>query len=83
MNAIEKLLTIASNEVGYLEKASAKSLYDKTANAGSATISPAPAPPPVAGCTLCAPWALTFLKRLSSVPALTTGTWWKSSTMKI
>lgn len=36
MSAIEKLLTIASNEVGYLEKASGKSLYDKTANAGSA-----------------------------------------------
>lgn len=36
MSAIEKLLAIASNEVGYLEKASGKSLYDKTANAGSA-----------------------------------------------
>lgn len=36
MGAIEKLLAIASNEVGYLEKASGKSLYDKTANAGSA-----------------------------------------------
>lgn len=36
MSAISKLLSIASNEVGYLEKASGKSLYDKTANAGSA-----------------------------------------------
>lgn len=36
MGAIEKLLAIATNEIGYLEKASAKSLYDKTANAGSA-----------------------------------------------
>lgn len=36
MGAIEKLLSIATNEVGYLEKSSAKSLYDKTANAGSA-----------------------------------------------
>ena len=36
MNAIEKLLKIASNEVGYLEKKNGNSLYDKTANAGSA-----------------------------------------------
>ena len=36
MNAVEKLLTVAKNEVGYLEKASNKQLYDKTANAGSA-----------------------------------------------
>ena len=36
MKAVEKLLSIASGEVGYLEKASGKSLYDKTANAGSA-----------------------------------------------
>ena len=36
MTAIEKLLSIASNEVGYLEKKNGDSLYDKTANAGSA-----------------------------------------------
>lgn len=36
MSAIEKLLSIASNEVGYLEKKNGNSLYDKTANAGSA-----------------------------------------------
>ena len=36
MSAIEKLLAIASNEVGYLEKRNGNSLYDKTANAGSA-----------------------------------------------
>lgn len=36
MNAVEKLLKIASNEVGYLEKKNGNSLYDKTANAGSA-----------------------------------------------
>lgn len=36
MSAIDKLLSIAASEVGYLEKASGKSLYDKTANAGSA-----------------------------------------------
>ena len=36
MNAIEKLLSIASNEVGYLEKKNGNSLYSKTANAGSA-----------------------------------------------
>lgn len=36
MSAIEKLLGIASNEVGYLEKKNGNSLYDKTANAGSA-----------------------------------------------
>ena len=34
--AINKVLTIAENEVGYLEKKSNASLYDKTANAGSA-----------------------------------------------
>lgn len=31
----EKVLQIAKNELGYLEKASNKNLYDKTANAGS------------------------------------------------
>lgn len=36
MSAIEKLLAIASNEVGYLEKKNGNSLNDKTANAGSA-----------------------------------------------
>ena len=36
MTAIEKLLAVASAEIGYLEKASNKNLYDKTANAGSA-----------------------------------------------
>lgn len=36
MGAIEKLLAIASNEVGYLEKKNGNSLNDKTANAGSA-----------------------------------------------
>ena len=36
MTAIEKLLSVASNEVGYLEKKNGNSLYDKTANAGSA-----------------------------------------------
>ena len=35
MSAIEKLLAVASNEVGYLEKKNGNSLYDKTANAGS------------------------------------------------
>lgn len=34
MNAIEKLIQIAKNEVGYLEKASNSQLDDKTANAG-------------------------------------------------
>ena len=34
--AINKVLSIAENEVGYLEKASNACLYDKTANAGSA-----------------------------------------------
>lgn len=36
MTAIERLLTVATNEVGYLEKKNGNSLYDKTANAGSA-----------------------------------------------
>ena len=36
MNAIEKLLSVASAEVGYLEKKNGSSLYSKTANAGSA-----------------------------------------------
>lgn len=36
MGAIEKLLSIATNEVGYLEKKNGYYLYDKTANAGSA-----------------------------------------------
>ena len=35
MTAIEKVIEIAANEVGYLEKKSNASLYDKTANAGS------------------------------------------------
>ena len=35
MTAIDKLIAIASDEVGYLEKRSNASLYDKTANAGS------------------------------------------------
>ena len=36
MTAIEKLLSVATNEVGYLEKKNGNSLYNKTANAGSA-----------------------------------------------
>lgn len=36
MTAIDKLIDVAEAEVGYLEKASDSSLYDKTANAGSA-----------------------------------------------
>lgn len=36
MTAIDKLIEIAKNEVGYLEKASNSNLYDKTANAGTA-----------------------------------------------
>lgn len=36
MSAIERLISIASNEVGYLEKKNGNSLYHKTANAGSA-----------------------------------------------
>ena len=36
MSAIDKVIEIAKNEVGYLEKRSNASLYDKTANAGSA-----------------------------------------------
>lgn len=35
MTAIDKVINIAKNEVGYMEKASNKDLYDKTANAGS------------------------------------------------
>lgn len=35
MNEIEKVLKVASAEVGYLEKKSNSMLYDKTANAGS------------------------------------------------
>lgn len=35
MSAIDKVLTIAKAEVGYLEKRSLSELYDKTANAGS------------------------------------------------
>ena len=35
MAAIDKLLTVARAEIGYLEKASNKSLDDKTANAGN------------------------------------------------
>ena len=34
MNVIDKLIDIAENEVGYLEKKSNYQLYDKTANAG-------------------------------------------------
>ena len=36
MKATEKLLAVALNEVGYLEKKNRNSLYEKTANAGSA-----------------------------------------------
>ena len=36
MGAIEKLIEVATNEVGYIEKKNANSLYDKTANAGNA-----------------------------------------------
>lgn len=36
MSAIEKLLAVASAEVGYLEKRSNSNLYSKTGNAGSA-----------------------------------------------
>lgn len=36
MNAIERVLSIALAEEGYLEKAGNSSLYDKTANAGAA-----------------------------------------------
>ena len=35
MSAADKVIEIAENEVGYLEKASNSNLYDKTANAGS------------------------------------------------
>lgn len=35
MTAIEKVIEIAADEVGYLEKGSNNSLYDKTTNAGS------------------------------------------------
>lgn len=34
MTAVDILLNVAKNELGYLEKASNKDLYDKTANAG-------------------------------------------------
>ena len=34
MSAADKVIEIAENEVGYLEKASNSNLYDKTANAG-------------------------------------------------
>ena len=34
MNVIEKLISVAREELGYLEKASNSNLYDKTANAG-------------------------------------------------
>lgn len=36
MTAIEKLISIAENEVGYAEKKSGSNLYSKTGNAGSA-----------------------------------------------
>ena len=36
MKAVERLIGIASGEVGYLEKRSGKDLDDKTGNAGSA-----------------------------------------------
>lgn len=36
MSAIERLLSVASDEVGYLEKKNSNFLYDKTANAGNA-----------------------------------------------
>ena len=36
MNPIDKVVDIAKAEIGYLEKRSGTSLYDKTANAGSA-----------------------------------------------
>lgn len=35
MSVIEKVIEIAKNEIGYLEKASLANLYSKTANAGS------------------------------------------------
>ncbi len=35
MNTVDKVIRIASNEVGYLEKKSNSNLYDKTANAGN------------------------------------------------
>lgn len=35
MSAIDKVIEIAKNEIGYMEKASNSNLYDKTANAGS------------------------------------------------
>ena len=34
VNVIEKLISVAREELGYLEKASNKNLYNKTANAG-------------------------------------------------
>lgn len=36
MTAIEKVISVAKKEIGYLEKASGSQLYDKTSNAGSA-----------------------------------------------
>ena len=38
MKAIEKLISIAKQEIGYLEKASNKDLDSKTGNAGSKII---------------------------------------------
>ena len=35
MSAVEKVMSIAASEVGYLEKCGNTDLYDKTANAGS------------------------------------------------
>lgn len=35
MNAVDKVLTIAAAEIGYLEKKTNNNLYDKTANAGT------------------------------------------------
>lgn len=35
MSAVEKVMSIAASEVGYLEKYGNTDLYDKTANAGS------------------------------------------------
>ena len=35
MSAADKVIEIAENEVGYLEKASNSNLYEKNANAGS------------------------------------------------
>ena len=35
MNTVDKVIRIASNEVGYLEKKSNSNLYDKVSNAGN------------------------------------------------